>query len=110
MSAVVISAVNCVAFTKVVARSLPLNLTVAPSTKPRPLTVSVKPLSPAVTLAGESPLMAGLTVKLTAADVPPRGFMTAIGSDPIPAISEARMVAVNWVLLTKVVGRSEPLK
>jgi hypothetical protein len=110
MSVARICAVSCVELRNVVVRLTPFKRTVAPLTKPEPFTVKVNAGPPAVALDGPRLLIAELTAKLTAVEVPPRGFITVIGNVPIPAISEARIVAFNWVLLRKVVGRSEPLK
>jgi hypothetical protein len=48
-----IEALNCVVLIKVVERLRPLKRTVEPATKPEPLTVTVAPASPALTLVGE---------------------------------------------------------
>ena len=110
MSVAVICVVNCAALMNVVGRTTPLKLTVAPLTKPMPFTVKVNAGSPAVAVAGEMLVITAPTSKLTAVDVPPRGFITVSGNVPKFAVSGPRMVAVNCVGLTKVVGRSIPLK
>ena len=96
--------------TNVAAWETPLKLTVAPLAKPTPFTVRVKAGSPAVALAGKRPVMPAPTVRFRAAEVPPRGFITLTGNAPSPTISWAKSLAVNCVGLTKVVGRSIPLK
>ena len=100
MSAAVIAAVTCVALTNVVVLALPLKLTVAPLTKPVPLTMRVKAAPPTVVPVGESVVIVGtglLTAMLMAEDVPPPGaeLNTVIGKDPVVAISAAVMAAVN---------------
>ena len=52
-------AVSCVALTNVVGRLAPFQVTVAPLTKPLPVTVSVKAGPPAGALDGASPVMRG---------------------------------------------------
>ena len=113
-SAVVSWADNSVLSTKVVARLLPLNLTMAPSTKFVPLTVSVKAASPTVLLDGERDerLGAGLSIlKFNGFDSPP---VTGVGSKtvtenvPALAISDASISVVNAVVSTNVVVRSVP--
>lgn len=76
-----IEAVNCVELRKVVDLLAPLKRTTVPVTKPIPFTVSVKPMSPALTVAGEMVVITGLTAKMTAPDVPPpgAGFNTVMG-------------------------------
>ena len=53
ISAAVIAAVSCVAFTSVVVLATPLNFTTDVDTKPVPFTVRVKAAPPAVVLIGE---------------------------------------------------------
>jgi len=114
-----IAAVTFVALTKVVVRALPLKLTTAPLTKLDPLTVSVNAPDPAVALAGCRVVMAGvglfaaaLIVNVSAFDVPPpgAGFVTVTAGVPALATSPARIDAVTFVALTKVVVRALPLK
>ena len=73
-----IEAVTCVAFTRAVARELPFQFTLEEGLKLLPVTVSVKPGPPPVTLAGESDAMAGtglFTVKIWALrSGPPPGW------------------------------------
>src|SRR5439155_8452743 len=66
---------------KVVERLIPLKRTRVPLTKPAPLTVRLNPRSPALTVAGEIVVIAVLTARLTALEVPPHGvvFTTVIG-------------------------------
>ena len=59
ISAAVIAAVNCVAFTKVVVLAAPLNFTTDVDTKPVPFTVRVKAAPPAVALVGEREVSVG---------------------------------------------------
>ncbi len=62
-----IETVTCVAFTKAVARELPFHRTLEEGLKLLPVTVSVKPGPPPVTLEGESDAMVGtglFTVKV----------------------------------------------
>ena len=87
MSVANICAVNFVAFTNVVARLLPSNLTTEPLTKLLPLTVRVKAAPPIAALVGETLLTAGrglLTVIFTGLEVPPpgEGLLTVIGYVP----------------------------
>jgi hypothetical protein len=110
-----IAAVNWVALTNVVAFAAPLKFTVAPLTKPVPVTVRVKAAPPAVALLGESEVMTGgglVTLKLTPAEVPPpgAGLVTVTGNVPTVAISAVVIAAVTWVELTKVVILADPLK
>ena len=97
-----IAAVICVLLTKVVALEAPLKLTVAPVTKPTPLTVCVNAAAPAAALEGKSELIVGtalLIVNETPFDVPPDpGFVTVTGAVPAVAIA-----AVSCVALTNVV-------
>ena len=99
MSETVIEAVNCVEFTNVVVRGLPLKLTAAPFTKLVPFTVSAKPAPPAIVLVCGSDEIVGtglLTVKFTAADVPPgAGFVTVTGNVPDVAMSVTVIMAVS---------------
>jgi hypothetical protein len=70
-SLVRIAAVSCVASTKVVVRGDPLNRTTEVGTKFVPLTVRIKPRSPAVLLVGEMPVVVGMglfTVTASGAD------------------------------------------
>ena len=73
-----------------------------------PFTVRLNAAEPAVALVGCSVvivgvgLLAAVTVKLTALDVPPpgEGLVTVTGGVPAVAMSEARMAAVSLVALT----------
>jgi hypothetical protein len=103
-------AVNCVALTKVVVLSSPLKRTTAPETNPEPFTVRVKAGPVAFAKDGDRLLIDALTDTFTAAELPPLGFMTVIGNVPRVSRSVAINRTVNCVALTKVVGRSEPLK
>jgi hypothetical protein len=59
ISAAVIAAVNCVAFTNVVVLAAPLNFTTDVETKPVPFTVRVKAAPPAMALVGEREVSVG---------------------------------------------------
>ena len=59
ISAAVIAAVNCVAFTNVVVLAAPVNFTTEVDTKPVPFTVRVKAAPPAVALVGEREVAVG---------------------------------------------------
>ena len=59
ISAAVIAAVNCVAFTNVVVLAAPLNFTTDVETNPVPFTVRVKAAPPAVALVGEREVSVG---------------------------------------------------
>ena len=92
MSAAVIAAVTCVEFTNVVVLEFPLKFTVAPVTKPVPLTVSVNPAAPAIALVGEIVVIVGggfVTGKMTVVEVPPpgAGLVTNSGRDASAAMS-----------------------
>ena len=105
MSAAVIVAVNCVAFTKLVVRLLAFHCTTLVGTKLLPFTVNVKPVPPAVAEVGEVDVSAGrglLTVKLTMLESPPLGvgLKTLTGNVPPDAMFEAAIEATNWTLLT----------
>lgn len=100
MSLAGIAAVSCVPPTNVVVRFAPFTWTTEPLTKFEPVAVKVKPGPPAVAEPGEMPVStgtAGVTVKITAPDVPPpgAGLKTVMESAPAEAMSEAGMAAVN---------------
>jgi hypothetical protein len=99
-------AVNWVALTKVVLRAVPFHCTIAPETKPVPLTVSVKPAWPAVAVLGLREVMAGpgTMVKGRLFDVTSlsRTFTVAV---PAVARRAAGTWAVNCVALPNVVVR-----
>ena len=113
MSEAKIAAVICVLLTKVVALGAPLKVTVAPFTKPTPLTVSVNVAEPATALEGESKPIVGTAlsiVKEITFDVPPgAGFVTVRLAVPAVAISAALIAPVNCVALTNVVVLAAPL-
>jgi hypothetical protein len=105
MSLAKITAVNCVALTKVVARPLLFHCTTELETKLVPLTVRLKAGPPAAVLEGESKLAVGtglLMVNVRALVVPPpgEGFTTVTDAVPAVAMSPAGTEAVNCVLLT----------
>jgi hypothetical protein len=107
-------AVSWVLLTKVVVRGVPLTFTTAPLKKSEPATVNVKAPEPATTFDGVNWLATGgmtTVVKGTALETgAPEGLATAIEAVPAVATSAARMAAVSWVALTKVVVRAAPLK
>src|SRR5439155_13134505 len=112
-SAAGIAAVSCVALTKVVVRAAPFHWTVAPFTKPLPVSVSVKPAPPTMALDGDSVVSVGaglLIVKVCAAEVPPpgAGVTTVTDAVPVAATSAAGSAVVSLVALTKVVVRAAP--
>ena len=113
MSVAKMAAVICVLLTKVVALGAPLKFTVAPFTKPTPLTVSVNATEPATALEGESKLIVEIAlsiVKEIAFDVPPgAGFVTVTLAVTAVAISVAVIAAVNCVAFTNVVVLATPL-
>jgi hypothetical protein len=114
MSLAGIAAVSCVALTNVVVRFAPFTWTVDPLTKFEPLAVSVNAGPPAVAVLGEMLVSDGavlLTVKFNDPDVPPPGvgLKTVMDNVPAEATSDAGIVAVSCVLLTKVVVRFAPL-
>src|SRR5262249_24095722 len=107
---------TCVAESTVTVRAWPPTVALAPAAKPVPVTVSVKAVLPAVTLAGLRVLMLGVgftgaTVSGRAADVPPpgAGVNTVMLGVPAAAISLAAMAAVSCVDETNVVVRLAPL-
>ena len=108
-----IAAVICVLLTNVVDLGAPLKFTVAPFTKPTPLTVNVNAAEPAATVEGESELIVGtalLIVKEAAFEAPPgAGFITVTLAVPALAISAAVIAAVNCVTLMNVVVLAVPL-
>jgi len=88
--------------------------TVAPLTKPEPLTVSVKAAPPAVALVGESDVMIRfglLMVNGMLAEVPPpgAGFVTVTFAVPAVVMSAAVIPAVSCVELINVVVLATPL-
>ncbi len=112
-SAAGIAAVSCVALTKVVVRAAPFHWTVAPFTKPLPVSVSVKPAPPTIALDGDSVASVGaglLIVKVCAAEVPPpgAGVTTVTDAVPVAATSAAGIAAVSLMALTNVVVRAAP--
>jgi branched-subunit amino acid transport protein AzlD len=113
MSPAEIAAVNWVLLTKLVARALPFHCTTEPESKFVPVTVSMNAAPPAVVLVSESEVAVGaglLMAKVRAPDVAPpgEGFATVTEAVPAAATSLAKIAAVNWVLLTKVVTRALP--
>jgi hypothetical protein len=102
-SAAKIAAVTCVLLTYVVTRFAPLNCTVAPFTKPIPLTFKVKAPVPTAALDGEREVSVGATflvVKDIAFEIPPDpGLVTVTFTTPAVEMSAAEIVAVNCVAL-----------
>src|SRR5438132_7395429 len=95
-----IDAVNCVALTNAVARPAPLTCATELETKLLPVRVSVNPGLPAETLEGEMLESEGtglLTVRVTAAEVPPPGvgLETVMDREAPTVKSDAGMDAVN---------------
>jgi hypothetical protein len=89
-----------VLLTNVVARADPFTCTTDPLTKLLPLTVSVNPAPPAVTLVGEMLDNVGaglLTASVTADEVPPPGaaLLTVMERFPAEEMSLAGIVAVS---------------
>ena len=87
---------------------------VAPLTKPEPVTVNVKAAPPAVAPVGESDVITRfglLMVKGMLAEVPPPGaeFVTVTFEVPAVAMSAAAIAAVSCVELTNVVVFAIPL-
>jgi len=113
MSEAKIAAVIWVLLTNVVGLGAPLKFTVAPFTKPTPLTVNVNAAEPATALEGEIELIVGtalLIVKEAAFEVPPGlGFVTVTVAVPPVAISGAVIAAVTCIALTNVVVLPAPL-
>jgi len=110
--------VNCVEFTNVVVRVMPLNATVELAMKLEPLTVRIPPggSAPLEDIEGESEeiagtgLLGGVIVKARAVDAPPpgAGLTTVTCAVPAVAMSWALIDTESWVLLVlKVVGRGE---
>lgn len=96
----------------VVSAALP-HRTVEVFTKPLPVTVSVKPLAPNVTLDGDKAPATGTglsTVKSNAFDAPPpgAGLTTFTNAVPAAATSVESIAAVTSASLTKVVVLAEP--
>src|SRR5215468_3890741 len=109
--------VSCVALTNVVERATPPTVAVAPATKPLPFTWSVKAARPAVTLAGERPVSAGVafasvTVSAMLFDTQlaaqGAGFVIWTGTEPADATSEAWTLMLTCVALTNVTERAAP--
>src|SRR5437016_1131866 len=108
ISAGEIVAVNCLAEMSVVGRFPPFQRTSELLTKLSPLTVNVRALPPASTLAGCSAVMIGrrgLIVNVALFEIPP-GRDTVTRAVPGAAISAAAMAAVSCVDETNVVGLS----
>ena len=99
--------------TKVVARALPFQRTTELPLKLLPLTVIVKPASPATLADGVMLVIEGAgfwTDNELPAEVPPpgAGLKTVIDTVPVARMSVANNCAVNCVALTKIVVRFAP--
>jgi hypothetical protein len=99
--------------TNAVARAEPFHRTEEEALKFVPVTVSVKPLLPAVVDDGERDVTAGrgfVIVRVCEFDFPPFGvgFATVIDAVPPTAMSFAKIAAVSWESETKVVERFTP--
>src|ERR1700693_1230905 len=113
MSPAEIEMVSCVLLTNVVSRDVPLKFTVAPVTKFKPFTASIKAGLPATTLDGLKDEIEGggrSTLKLMTFEAPPpgEGFTTVILKTPLLATSLTKIEAASCVELTNVVGRATP--
>src|ERR1700722_1225093 len=106
MKAVGTPAVTCVPLTKVVVSPVPFNDTIAPLTKPVPLTVKVNVGPPAVTVEGEMVVITGGGAMIAngSALETRLPLFTVTDAEPTCAIRAALTAAVNWVALTKVVA------
>ena len=87
--------------------------TVEPTTNPEPLTSSVKPALPSVTLVGKTDVIDGiglLTVKGVAEELPPPGAGFTATKLSVPALlrSGAVNATVIWVLLENVAVCATP--
>jgi hypothetical protein len=99
--------------TKLVGRAIPFHSTTDPLKKPVPLTVRSKAGPPAVTATGLIPVITGIgfvIVRVAGFEIPPPVTKTVMVAVPAVAMSLAGMVALNRVLLTKVVTRSAPFQ
>jgi hypothetical protein len=110
-----ILAVNFILLTQVVVRSVPFQRMTEPVTKLLPFAVSVKAAPPAVAEVGLILVSAGarlLIVKVCALVTPPPGvgLKTVTLAVPAVAILAASILAVNFILLTRVVTRSVPFQ
>lgn len=112
-----ITAVTCVAETKVVTRSAPFQRMTAPLTKLLPLTASVNWLLPeamelGARLVATGTGFGGIIVKVADEVVPPpgSGLKTVTAAEPALRMSAAVIAACNCVALTNVVTRSVPFQ
>jgi len=106
------AAVNCVALTKLVTSAAPFQFTVAPDTKPMPLTVSVKAVPPAVAEVGLKLVMIRLVLIWKDCDLEATlpGLITVTLAGTAVAIKLAGTAAVNCVALTKLVTSAVPFQ
>src|SRR5438093_4278893 len=115
-SAAVSCAVSCVADPNVVGRAVPFTCTTELPANPDPVAVSVKAPPPTATLVGLILVSVGtggggVTVSVAPLDVPPpgAGLNTVMVGVPVLATSAARIAAVTWVAVPKLVVRGTPL-
>ena len=113
-SAAVICVVSWLELTKVVVRFVPLYFMTEPLKKLLPLTVRVKPAPPTSAVLGASVVIAGsglVTTILSEEEVPPPGVGVKTDTTNVPGACRSAAVIwiVNWLLLTNVVVRGEPL-
>ena len=102
-------AVSWVALTTLVASAVAPHWTTAPVRKPVPVTVRVKAALPATTLGGLNDVMDGaLMAKARAFDAEPWGFLTVTLAEPALAIKSGAIMALNCVVLPKVVESAVP--
>ena len=97
--------------TNVVVNGDPFHCKVEPLANPEPVTVRVNAGPPAVALAGfnEEIVETGeLMVNVTALEIAPVVLSTVTLAAPTETTKLAGTLAVNWVLLTKVVVRGAP--
>jgi len=106
MAAAGMAAVNCVALTNVVLRTVPPKLTIEAATKFVPLIVSVKPAPPAMALLGEIVVIVGVGLVLTVEVVPPP-HPARNERLTIPKIASILMSTV-WLFMTSSSIRAMP--
>jgi hypothetical protein len=102
-----------VPLTNIVVLAVPFQAMTVLGMNPVPMILSTAPASLVVIVEGEAPVITGLGLlmaNVAALEVPPPGpgLVTVTCAVPADARSACVMVAVNCVLLTNVVARSEP--